>query len=211
LTNRDGTQTEYTPGEHEFPDDHADHFFVKAHSDQASDAGPALGSVGHVEKMRKVAEARRRAAEEADELVREAEEAHYSAEDQKARAAGIKAGLTAPKPAAGIMGGPAVEGAARAISPGLKGLPDRDAAVGNQIDQPNPTADDNSTVLDAVDEDDDDSDDSDDSSDDDVKTPPASTDTDDAARAEAEAKAVDAGSTDTPTGRRPLPTPPRRR
>jgi hypothetical protein len=130
LTNRDGTISEYAPGDHDFPDGSEDHFFIRAHSDKAEGAAPGLGSAAHVEKMRSVAEARRKAVQEADDLVREAEEAHMSAEEQKARAAARDAGLTLPKPAGAIQGGPAVEGAVREISPGMKGLPDRDAAVG---------------------------------------------------------------------------------
>lgn len=148
LTNRDGTVTAYAPGDHDFPDGSEDHFFIKAHSDKASDAKPGLGTAAHVESMRAVAESRRKAVEEADALVREAEEAHMSSEEQKARGAAIAAGLQVPKPAGSVQGGPNVEGAAREISPGLKGLPDRDAAVGGLIDQPEPIVDQEASVLD---------------------------------------------------------------
>jgi hypothetical protein len=148
LTNRDGTQTDYAPGDHDFPEGSEDHFFIKAHSDKAADAKPGLGTAAHVESMRAVAEARRKAVAEADELVREAEEAHMSREEQEARKAGIAAGLQVPKPQASVQGGPNVEGAAREISPGLKGLPDRDAAVGGLIDQPEPIVDQDASILD---------------------------------------------------------------
>ena len=130
LTNKDGTITDYSPGDHDFPDGSEDHFFIKAHSDKADGAKPGLGTAAHVEDMRRVAEARRKAVLEADELVREAEEAHMSTEEQKARAAAREAGIPVPKAAASVEGGPALEGAVREISPGMKGLPDRSAAVG---------------------------------------------------------------------------------
>lgn len=160
LTNKDGTISDYQPGDHEFPDGSEDHFFIKAHSDKAEDAKPGLGTAAHVEKMRMVAEARRKAVEEADELVREAEEAHMSTEEQKARQAGAAAGMQLPKPAGSVKGGPNVEGAAREISPGMKGLPDRDAAVGNLTEVGRtPIADEASTVLDDEDGEDDTGDD----------------------------------------------------
>lgn len=162
LTHRDGTIEDIAIGEHEFPDEYKDHFFIKHHSDQGGDDKPGLGTPEYATKMRALAEKRRAAAAEADDLAREAEEAHLDPKVRDARKAAREAGvIQATKP---IEGGPNLEGAARAISPGLKGLPDRDAAVGNQIDTNDPIADNESSVLDADSVDGDDADDTNDDS-----------------------------------------------
>jgi hypothetical protein len=148
-----GEKRSFAPGDHDLtdlpgregkPKDYSDHFYVRAHSDSPVNAAPKLGSHGHVTMLRALAEKRRQDSLDADEALKAAEDLHAQ-EDLKMPFG--KAAL--PLGASPI--GPAVEGAARTVSPGQKELGDRDSNVGNQIEGPGKIVEDEATFSDELD------------------------------------------------------------